>query len=167
MVGRVLAVRKRLLQEVPAVCALAPGEIDLAGAGTIGHSSEDPEHLVEHLVDGHAGAGSPRWVSARRDVTEHLLFEFVQPQRMSRLAYEVEETDCERTQEVRIEVSQDGGSTFRQILVQDYTFSPRGATLQREDLRFDLNRITHLKVTMVPNKNGSGRATLTSLRMFA
>jgi hypothetical protein len=34
----------------------------------------------------------------------------------------------ERTQEIRVEVSEDGGRTYRQIVVQEYTFSPRGAT---------------------------------------
>jgi len=37
---------------------------------------------------------------------------------LSRLVYEVEEAVKERTQEVRVEVSEDGGGTYRQILVQ-------------------------------------------------
>ena len=60
------------------------------------------------------------------------------PQAISRLVYEVEEAMRERTQEVRVEASDDGGRTYRQILVQEYNFSPRGATFQREDQRFDL-----------------------------
>jgi hypothetical protein len=51
--------------------------------------------------------------------------------------------------------------------VQEYTFSPQGATFQHEDLRLDLAAITHLRLTVVPNKGGSGVATLTSLRLFA
>jgi hypothetical protein len=45
--------------------------------------------------------------------------EFDQPQTISRLVYEVEETMRERTQEVRVEASNDGGQTYRQILVQE------------------------------------------------
>jgi hypothetical protein len=93
--------------------------------------------------------------------------EFDQPRAISRLVYEVEETMRERTQEVRVEASDDGGRTYRQILVQDYNFSPRGAIFQREDQRFDLRQVTHLRVTIVPNKSGSGSATLTALRLFA
>jgi hypothetical protein len=93
--------------------------------------------------------------------------EFDQPRAISRLVYEVEETMGERTQEVRVEASNDGGRTYRQILVQDYNFSPRGATFQREDQRFDLRRVTHLRLTIVPSKSGSGSATLTALRLFA
>jgi hypothetical protein len=93
--------------------------------------------------------------------------EFDQPQTISRLVYEVEEALCERTQEVRVEVSEDGARTYRQILVQEYNFSPRGATYQREEQRLNFHRVTHLRLTIVPNKNGSGTATLAALRLFA
>jgi hypothetical protein len=93
--------------------------------------------------------------------------EFDRPQAISRLVYEVEEAERERTQEVRVEISEDGGRTYRQILVQEYTFSPRGATYQREEQRFNLRPVTHLRLTIVPNKNGSGIATLTTLRLYA
>ena len=55
---------------------------------------------------------------------------------------------------------------YRQILVQEYTFSPGGATYQREDQGFNLHGVTHLRLTIVPNKNGPGTATLTALRLF-
>jgi hypothetical protein len=45
------------------------------------------------------------------------------------LVYEVEETMRDRTQEVGVEVSDDGGPAYRQILVQEYNFSPRGTLL--------------------------------------
>jgi hypothetical protein len=53
------------------------------------------------------------------------------------------------------------------VLVQEYTFSPRGATFQREDLRLDLRDVDRLRLTIVPNKRGSGAATLTSLQLSA
>ena len=81
--------------------------------------------------------------------------------------YEVEETERERTQEVHVEASTDAGRSYRRVLVQEYTFSPRGSTFQREDLRFDLHNLTQLRLTVVPNKRGSGVATLTSLRLYA
>src|SRR5437764_13960485 len=73
----------------------------------------------------------------------------------------------QRTQEVRVEVSEDGGRSYRQILVQEYNFSPGGATYQREDQRVNLRQVTHLRLTIVPNKSGSGTATLTTLRLLA
>ena len=95
------------------------------------------------------------------------MVEFDEPRAISRLVYEVEETMRERTQEVRVEASDDGGRTYRQILVQEYNFSPGGATFQREDQRLDVRQVTHIRLTIVPNKSGSGPATLTALRLFA
>jgi len=51
--------------------------------------------------------------------------------------------------------------------VQELVFSPRGATFQREDVRRDAQGGSHMRLVIVPNKNGWGRAKLTSLRLFA
>ena len=107
------------------------------------------------------------WTSARPDTIERIVVEFDRPQTISRLVYEVEETMRERTQEVSAEVSDDGGRAYRQILVQEYNFSPRGATFQHEEQRLNLHGVTHLRLTVVPNKSGSGTASLTALRLFA
>ncbi|MGH7047156.1 MAG: discoidin domain-containing protein [Stellaceae bacterium] len=145
----------------------AAGEIDIASCATIAYSSEDPAHPVEHLLDGRSGPGGTRWISARADVTEQIVVEFDQPQTISRLLYEAEEAVRERTQEIRVEVSEDGGRTYRQILVQEYTFGPAGATYQREEHRLNPLSASHLRFTIVPNKSRSGTASLTSLRLFA
>jgi hypothetical protein len=160
-------IRKRLMSEESSTPPERPGEIDIASQATLAYSSEDPDHPLEHLIDGHCGRGATRWASARPNETEHIVLEFDYPQHISRLVYEVEESRQERTQEVRVEVSSDNGRTYRQVLAQDYTFSPQGATFQQEDLRLDLPAITHLRLTIVPNKGGDGVATLTSLRLFA
>jgi F5/8 type C domain len=159
--------RKRPLEADAATSARDPGEIDIAGCATIAYSSEDPAHPVEHMLDGRRGPGATRWMSARPDTTEYIVIEFDRPQTISRLVYEVEETMRERTQEVRVEVSEDGGQSYRQVLVQEYNFSPGGATYQREEQRFNLRQVTHLRLSIVPNKSGSGTATLTTLRLCA
>ena len=119
--------RKRPLEADAATIARATDEIDIAGYATVAYSSEDPAHPVEHLFERHSGPGATCWMSDRPDSLEHIVLEFDQWQTISRLVYEVEEAMRERTQEVRIEVSEDGGRTYRQILVQEYTFSPRGS----------------------------------------
>jgi hypothetical protein len=138
--------RKRPLEGDAEANVGATDEIDITGCATVAYSSEDPAHPVEHLLDGNSGPGATRWISARPDTTEHVLVEFDQPHAISRLVYEVEEAERERSQEVRVEVSEDAGRTYRQILVQEYTFSPRGATYQREEQRFNLENITHLRL---------------------
>jgi hypothetical protein len=159
--------RKRRLAADGAASASAAGELDIAGCATIAFTSEDPLHPVEHMLDGSSGPGATRWISARADTIEQILIEFDKPQILSRLVYEVEEATRERTQEVRVEVSEDGGRTYRQFLIQEYNFSPAGATFQHEQQRLNVRHVSHLQLTIVPNKNGSGIATLTALRLFA
>jgi F5/8 type C domain len=160
-------IRKRQLEAGPASGVVSAGEIDIARCATLAYSSENPAHPVDHLVDGRCGRGGTRWVSARPDVTEQILVEFDQPQLISRLLYEVEEAGQARTQEVRAELSGDGGRTYSQVFVQEYTFSPAGATYQHEEQRFEAMVVSHLRLTIVPDKNGSGAASLTTLRLFA
>lgn len=159
--------RKRLLANDSANPAAFAGEIDIARHAVLAYSSDDPDHPIENLIDGHYGRGSTFWAGAKPNTTERIVVEFDRPQSVSCMIYEVEESSCERTQEVRVEVSSDGGRTYRQVLVQEYTFSPAGATFQREEQRLSLPSITHLRLTIVPDKHGSGPAKLNSLRLFA
>ena len=159
--------RKRLLEADVATSTRAADEIDIAGSATIAYSSENTSHPVQLLLDGRSGPGARRWISARPDTIEHRIVEFDQPQAISRLVYEVEEAERERTQEVRVEASEDGCQRYRQILVQEFTFSRRGATYQREDQCFNLHRISRLRFTISPNQSGSRMATPPHFRLFA
>jgi hypothetical protein len=162
-----MRLRKRQLREAGATAgARAANEIDIIAAAMIAYSSEDPAHPIEHAFDGCSGPGATRWISACDNTVEHIVIEFDRPQVISLLSYEVEERALERTQEVRGEISENAGRTYRQIFVQDYTFSPRGATYQREAQHYDRIQVCHLRLTIVPNKIGGGRATLTTLRLF-
>lgn len=142
-------------------------EIQVHTSATIHYSSEDPAHPIEHMFDGTCGPGGTCWRGAQLNATEQLVLEFDEPQHIAHLVFEVEERSVERTQEIRVEFSSDRGKTYRQILVQEYTFSPRGATYECESLSFDLHDVTHLRLVIVPNKSGSGAASITSLRLFS
>jgi hypothetical protein len=153
--------RKQLLSSPPDR-PLPAGEIDLGAVAKIYYSSEAPSHPVDDMLGGATGY----WSSERPNVTEEIVFEFDAPQRITRVMFEAEERNQERTQEIRAEYSIDGGAHYRGLFVQEFNFSPGGATLQREDLRFDLDKVTHLRLFVTPNKQGGGCATLRSLRVF-
>ena len=159
-------IRKRLLDAACLLSGSPGGELDVTAGATIAYSSEEPAHPVDNMFDGRNGAGGTYWESARENAAETLLIEFDRPQNISRLILEAEERHIERTQELRLEVSCDGAVSFRALLVQEFVFSPRGATFQREDVRRDVKGVSHLRLVIVPNKTGSGRAKLTSLRLF-
>src|SRR3546814_16555739 len=77
----------------------------------------------------------------------------------------VEETECQRTQEVQVEVSSDGGQTYQGIVVQEYTFSTRGATFQREDQRLPPRKVTDRK-SVVSGKSVTVRVDLGGRRII-
>ena len=107
-------IRKRLIGEASAASLPSSStEIQLAAHATIHYSSEDPAHPIEHLFDGASGRGATRWVSAQLGTTQQILLEFDEAQHVSRLIYHVEERQLERTQEVRMEFSSDGGKSYR------------------------------------------------------
>ena len=160
-------VRKRLLPKEGENSAAFAGEIDIASHAVLAYTSDDPDHPIDNLIDGHYGRHSTFWAGAKPNTMERIVVEFDQPQSVSWIIYEVEECVCARTQEVSVEVSLDGGRTYRQVLVQEYTFSPAGATFQREAQRLNLPPISHLRLTIVPDKQGTGVAKLNSLRLFA
>ena len=164
---RISRMHKRLMSEQVSHRAGRTGEIDVASLAMFRYSSEDPVHPLDHLIDGRGGRGGTRWAGARANTTECIELEFDPAQEISRLVYEVEEYLVERTQQVRVEVSVDHGRIYRQVLAQDYNFSPEGATFQHEEVDLEVGPITHLRLTIVPNKSGSGVATLTSLRLSA
>lgn len=162
-----LRVRKRLLAQAGSPSAPLPAsEIDLAACATILYSSEDPRHPIEHLLDGRSGRGATRWSSGRQNTTEEIVLEFDRPERIRRVIFDAEELLVERTQQITMEFSSDGGQVYRKVFVQEYTFSPHGSTYQREDLSVDLSEVTHIRLIVVPNKGGSGTASLTSIRLF-
>lgn len=159
-------IRKQAIGESAETARPGSGAIDVATQAVIHYSSEDPEHPIDNICDGRDGPGGTRWQAASENTTETIVLAFDQPRTIHRLQYEVAEPAADRAQEIRIEVSTDGGQTYQTAFTQEYNFSPNGATFQAEDLGLQRSGVTHLRLTIVPSKRGSGRATLTALRLF-
>lgn len=159
-------IRKRLLGAREPASGVAPGSINLAEVAFVFYSSEDPAHPIEYALDSSGGRGGTWWQAAEADREETIELDFDQPQSISRIVYEVEEEEAERTQEVTVEASTDEGETYQQVLRQEYNFSPRGGTYEYEEWRVDLHEVSNLRFSVVPNKRGSGRAKITSLRLY-
>jgi hypothetical protein len=67
------------------------------------------------------------------------------------------EAGANRTQEFVLRWSSDAGRSFHDIVRQQYTFSPDGATSEIEDLSVDLAAVTALELTIKPDQ-GRGEA---------
>jgi hypothetical protein len=152
--------RKQLIKSAP---ALMPGEINVVSAATVLVTSEDPEHPVDHAFDSHRGLGGTRWIAGEPG-EQTLIVAFDAPEAVGRVILEVEEPEVVRTQELQLAISSDGGRTYRDVLRQEYNFSPPGTTFEREDWAVSAAGATHLRLQVKPDKGDKPcRATLTSL----
>src|SRR3954454_7625553 len=141
--------RKYIIRAPASAQIPTPDEIDIAAVATVQVTSEAPEHPVDHAFDAHRGPGGSRWVAGEPG-EQTLILAFDAPQAIRRVILEVEELEMARTQELQLAVSTDGGRTYREVLRQEYNFSPAGATFEREDWAVDAEGVTHLRLVIRP-----------------
>jgi hypothetical protein len=123
-------------------------------------TSEETGHPIESALT--AGIG-PGWLAAETGKqTIRLLFD--EPQALGHIHLVFEETRQERTHEFVLQWSKDGGNSYREILRQQYTFCPPGVTREVEDYTVNLDGVTALELTIVPDLSGGDtRASLLSM----
>jgi hypothetical protein len=161
--------RKQIIQDLSDAQAGLRGQVrrshtrDIPALATVLVTSESPEHPVDHLFDGQDGPGGTRWVAAA-DGEQILILAFDTPQTIRGIGLDTEEPRTSRTQVLTLSLSQDGGGTYREVLRQEFTFSPPGTTFERENWDVPAEGVTHLRLVIQPDKgNVPCRATLTSL----
>jgi hypothetical protein len=124
-------------------------------------TSEDTAHPIESaLQPGRSGwrAASPGKQTIR------LIFD--SPQTIDRIWINFLEPSTERTQEFVLRWSPDGGQSFREIIRQQWNFSPSGATRETEDLHVELPAVTVLELSIIPDiSGGNALASLAQLRI--
>ena len=79
---------------------------------------------------------------------------FDQPQKIKRLHLEFYEDELERTQQFVLRWSSNRGESYREIVRQQYNFSPPGTTSECEDYPVDLEGVTTLELNIVPDISG-------------
>jgi len=136
--------------------------LDLERLAKVEITSEETGHPVESALTTDGGTG---WLASETGKqTIRLLFD--EPQALGRIHLVFEEERRERTHEFVLRWSKDGGRSYREILRQQFTFSPPGTTREVEDYTVDLNGVTALELTIVPDlSGGNARASLISLRL--
>jgi hypothetical protein len=158
--------RKQIIKPSPTTPVPPSDGIDVVASATVLVTSEDAEHPVDNAFDGLSGPGSTRWVAGEPG-EQSVILAFDAPQSIRRVALEVEEQEIARTQELDLAVSCDGGQTYRELLRQEYTFSPPSTTFEREDWAMAAEAVTHLRLRIKPDKGGKPcRATITSLAIW-
>ena len=98
--------------------------------------------------------------------TQTIRLVFDQPQSLKRISVVFEEKEIARTQEFVLRWSADGGNSFREIVRQQWNFSPPETIREVEEYQVELASVTILELIIVPNvSGGSARASLKSLRL--
>ena len=125
-------------------------------------TSEDSAHPVEWGLLPKSETG---WRAAQSGPqTVRLVFD--RPQRINHLHLEFHEDECARTQQFVVRWSSDGGRSYREVVRQQYNFSPPETTDEREDYVVDLDGVTNLELSIVPDiSGGDARASLAQLRV--
>ena len=91
---------------------------------------------------------------------------FDQPQTLKCISLVFEEKEIARTQEFVLGWSSDGGSTVREIVRQQWNFSPPGSIREVEEYQVLLSGVTVLELTIDPNiSGGDARASLRNFRL--
>lgn len=135
--------------------------LDLAKIATAEVSSEDPNFPIESALSASEGPG---WRAA--DPGEQIIrLVFDNPSSLRRIRLEFAETDIERTQEFALGWSQAGGP-LREIVRQQWNFSPQGATREVEDYEINVDNASVLELRLKPDLTpGRAFATLAAWRV--
>jgi hypothetical protein len=155
--------RKRIIGHGPSeVGAVEPDWMNLDLLAQVEITSEDADYPIESALIPGTGPG---WRAAQPgEQTIRLLFD--EPRSLRRVHLVFHEDEHERTQEFVLRWSADGGQSYREILRQQYNFSPPVATREAEDYDIELNGVTALELKIVPDiSDGSARASLAQLRI--
>jgi hypothetical protein len=155
--------RKRLINLPPANARGERNWMDLSAA-TVEVSSEDPQHPIDSALtlDERSSTGWRAAAPGRQIV--RIVFD--QPQRISRIHLVFHEPVLPRSQEFVLAWSGDNGESFREVVRQQWNFSPAGATTETEDYRVELDGVTVLELALDPDtRGGAATASLARLRL--
>jgi hypothetical protein len=125
-------------------------------------TSEDPSFPVESALVSGKGPG---WRAAHRG-KQTLRIMFDKPTRLRRIRLEFSETEITRTQEFTIQWAAEPGGPFREVVRQQWSFSPQGSTSEIEDYQVSLDNVSVLELEVKPDLTPANAcATLASWRM--
>ena len=155
--------RKRLITPIPQDAPPRDeGWLDLDGAAVVEVTSEEKDYPVESALV----SGEMRGWRAADPGTQTIRLIFHQPQKIRRISLAFEENEIKRTQEFVLRWSPDGGRSFREIVRQQWNFSPPDTVLEVEEYQVELSDVPVLELIVVPDiSRGAARASLKSLRL--
>jgi hypothetical protein len=133
----------------------------LEGLARVEVTSEDTAHPIESAL---LTIGATGWrAESPGEQTVRLLFKA--PQRVRRIRLLFREEKEARTQEFVLRWSPRTEGSWRDVVRQQYHFSPSGATEEMEEYEVELDGVVALELRIIPNLNGGSCASLVQLRL--
>jgi hypothetical protein len=136
--------------------------LDLDAAATVEVTSEDKDLPIEASLSAEQTHG---WRAAEPGPqTIRLLFD--ERQKLRHVSLVFEEKESARTQEFVLRWSSEKAGALRELVRQQWNFSPPTTTREVEEYSVELSDVAVLELTIVPDiRRGSARASLKSLRL--
>jgi hypothetical protein len=136
--------------------------LDIDRIASVEVTSEEDGYPIEPAL---IGTENPGWRAAHPG-TQTIRLVFDKPQTLKRIWVLFEDLAHTRTQEFVLRWSQGLEHSFREIVRQEWNFSPDGSVREIEDYVVELSDVMALELIIVPNKGGGeARAFLRSFRL--
>ena len=136
--------------------------MDVDRIASVEVTSEESDYPIESalLLERQKG-----WRAANSGMqTIRLIFD--EPQKLRRILLVFDDTENNRTQEFVLRWSPDIQYSSREIVRQQWNFSPPDSVRETEDFAVELSEVKVLELMIVPDKSGGEvRASLVSLRL--
>ena len=155
--------RKRVIAPVlPNASVSSQPWLDVESAAVVEVTSEDTAYPIESALL----LGAKQGWRAAKPGTQTVRLIFDEPQNLRRIWLVFDETETRRTQEFLLRWSSDTRHSFREIVRQQWNFSPPETVREVEDYAVELSNVRVLELIIVPDKSGGdARASLESLRL--
>jgi hypothetical protein len=138
--------------------------LDLASIARVQLTSEDPAFSVENALSTNPELNELGW-RADTPGPQTLTLLFDAPQNIRRIRLHFMEHRMERSQEFVLRYSS-GEETDREIVRQQWTFSPSGSAQEIEEYKVELQSVTKLELVIDPDRGRRNSvATLNSFRV--
>jgi hypothetical protein len=155
--------RKRLITPTPEKVQLdAGGWLALEHAAVVEVTSEADGFPIESALL----LGETRGWQAASSGVQTIRLVFDEPQKLKHISLIFEEEQTTRTHEFVLRWSADQGHSFREIVRQQWNFSPPNAIREIEEYQLELSGVTVLELMITPDvSHGTARASLKSIRL--
>jgi hypothetical protein len=151
--------RKRILRQG---ATSAETWLNLEQIVTVEVTSEDADFPIESVFD---GGGEPGWRALEKGKQQIRLI-FDQPISVKRIRLRFVENELTRTQEFTLRWSSAQGGLSKEIVRQQWNFSPAGSTSEVEEYQTNLDGVAALELAIQPDlERGDARATLAEWRI--